>query len=137
MSNPPISKGIIFILSKDAEEVRTLSHEIEQQNYSVQTFGAVTDLKQGLRAESCLAGILDLDSVPLDNRAIRELTVRFPSVGFLCTSRERGHPQLKEAIIFHIFACLYKPVDPDELLYWLRCIRESEAESRDPPAAPH
>ncbi|CAB5095453.1 hypothetical protein D3OALGA1CA_1177 [Olavius algarvensis associated proteobacterium Delta 3] len=136
MSNQSISYGKILILSTDEEEVKTLIHEIEHMNYLVQAFGAIADFKDQLRAEPCLAGILDIDSVPLDNRTIRELTVLFPSVGFLCTSRERFHPQLKEAISFHIFACLYKPVDPDELLYWLRCIRESEAESSDPPAAP-
>jgi hypothetical protein len=32
------------------------------------------------------------------------------------------NPELKEAICCHLFACLKKPVDSDELLYWLKSI---------------
>lgn len=134
MSNNLKSKDKICILSSDRGEIRTISQEVEP-DYKVRSFDTITGFEAELSLESCVAGILDVDSVPLDNRTIRKLKRRFPSVEFLCTSRERVHPQLKEAMSFHIVACLHKPVDPDELLYWLRCIRESEAESKDSPAA--
>jgi len=34
---------------------------------------------------------------------------------------------LKDAIRNHIYACLTKPVDMDEITYWLRCIREDQS----------
>ncbi|MCK5196674.1 MAG: hypothetical protein KAQ71_22875, partial [Desulfobulbaceae bacterium] len=76
-----------------------------------------------------LAIIIDIDSVAVDNRVIRELTVSYPEIYFLCTSKDRFHPELKDAICYHIYACLTKPVDPDELVYWLRSIYKDETRS--------
>jgi hypothetical protein len=33
---------------------------------------------------------------------------------------------LRDSIRDHIYACLTKPIDPDELVYWLKCIREDD-----------
>jgi DNA-binding NarL/FixJ family response regulator len=73
-----------------------------------------------------VAVVLDIDSVPVDNRTIRKLALKYPGVRFLCTSKDRFHPELKDAICYHIYACLTKPVDPDELLYWIKSIYEEE-----------
>ena len=48
-------------------------------------------------------------------------------------SFDKFHPELKDAICYHIYACLNKPIDPDELLYWLKCIQEDDTESRGSP----
>ena len=48
-------------------------------------------------------------------------------------ANDRFHPELKEALCYHIFACINKPVDPDELVYWIRCIRDNQTDSRDAP----
>jgi hypothetical protein len=74
---------------------------------------------------------MDIDSVPVDNRTIRELTIKHPETYFLCTSKDRFHPDLKDAICYHIYACLNKPVDPDELFYWLRSIDEDDADPKN------
>ena len=58
---------------------------------------------------------------------LRELAADFPATPFLCISRDRVHPELKDAIRNHIYACLTKPVDMDEITYWLRCIREDQS----------
>lgn len=71
-----------------------------------------------------MAVIMDIDSVAVDNRSIRNLTLAYPGVSFLCTSWDRFHPELQDAICYHIYACLNKPIDPEELLYWLKCIRD-------------
>jgi len=77
-----------------------------------------------LKDKACIAVIMDIDSVAVDNRAIRELASDFPAIPFLCISKERFHPELKDSIRNYIYACLTKPVDPDELSYWIKCIRE-------------
>jgi len=89
------------------------------------------NLDKGLKNTFCNCVILDLDSVCINNRAVRELTIEYPHVYFLCMSKDRFHPELKDAICYHIFACLTKPLDYDELLYWLRCI-ENESDSNPP-----
>jgi hypothetical protein len=60
---------------------------------------------------------------------IRDLALKYPAVRFLCKSKDRFHPELKDAICYHIYACLTKPVDPDELLFWIKSIYDEETMS--------
>ncbi len=83
-------------------------------------------LEEDLASGQYVAVVLDIDSVPIDNRTIRELAIKYPAVRFLCTSKDRFHPELKDAICYHIYACLNKPVDPDELLFWIKSIYEED-----------
>jgi hypothetical protein len=125
------SHSKIAVLSVDPEDAQDLSRIIEDGPYVTAVYPHLAELKTGL-TEPHMAAILDLDSVTLDNRTIRRLTLEFPSVCFFCTSHQ-FHPELKDAICYHLFACLRKPVDPDELHYFLECIRSNENDSRRPP----
>ena len=87
------------------------------------TVASPVELKNLLK-EKFMAVLMDIDSVAVDNRVIRELAADCPATPFLCISRERVHPELKDAISNHIYACLNKPVDQDELRYWMKCIKE-------------
>ena len=51
---------------------------------------------------------------------------------FFCLSKHPFHPELQDAICYHIYACLNRPVDPDELFYFLRSINENETKSSKP-----
>ena len=124
----------VAVLSADPKDVEDLRHIIEDGPYRLSVYPDVVQLKAGLKMEAYIAAILDVDSVSLDNRTIRLLTLDNPGVCFFCTSRDRFHPNLKDAICYHLFACLQKPVDPDELHYFLKCIRDNEMDSRGPPA---
>ncbi len=125
----------ILIANADPVESAQLSGILADTGYTIQTCPSLAVVTSALGRGSCLAVLLDLDTISLDNRAIRTLTVSNPQVGFLCISSRRFHPELKEALSCHIFACLNKPVDPDELTYWIRCIEESEGGCRDGPGA--
>jgi DNA-binding NarL/FixJ family response regulator len=96
------------------------------QDCKGQRVGSLAELRHTLAGGKFMAILMDIDSVAVDNRAIRELAADFPATPFLCISRERVHPELKDAISNHIYACLTKPVDMDEIAYWLRCIREDQ-----------
>lgn len=132
METPPQPKNLVAVMGTDAKDVAAICDIIEEGNYRTAICRDLDELKS-LLADPCMAAILDLDSVPLDNRAIRSLTHSHPATCFLCTSRERYHPDLKDAIRHHLFACLHKPIDPDELNYFLRCIRNELTGSRGPP----
>jgi DNA-binding NtrC family response regulator len=97
------------------------------QDYETQRVGSLTELRHKLAQEKFMAVFMDIDSVAVDNRVIRELAADYPATPFLCISRDRVHPELKDAIRNHIYACLTKPVDMDEITYWLRCIREDQS----------
>ena len=123
-----VSKKKILVLDADAENCQRLCETLEKRCYPTTSLHSLFDLEDTIEKGGYLAIIIDIDSVAVDNRVIRELTVSYPEISFLCTSKDRFHPELKDAICYHIYACLTKPVDPDELVYWLRSIYEDESE---------
>jgi DNA-binding NtrC family response regulator len=132
--NPAVNvKGDVFIFSAQRDEAQGIAAIIAEDGYPTGIYAALPDLMEALRKAGCRAVILDVDSMPLDNRIIRDLKMEFPRVALLCISRDRFHPELKDAISRHIFACLNKPVDPDELRYFLKCIHANHTDSRSPP----
>jgi len=119
-------KKKIVILDANQNSCGKLSDIINSKNYPLVQTQALSSLEDFFESDQYVAVVLDIDSVPVDNRTIRELALKYPGVRFLCTSKDRFHPELKDAICYHIYACLNKPVDPDELLYWIKCIYQEE-----------
>ena len=119
-------KKSIVVVDADQNQCHRLCTLLEKNQYSTISTPSFQYLEAILKEHICLAVILDIDTVPIDNRKVRELTINFPNVYFFCLSEQPFHPELKDAISYHIYACLNKPVDPDELLYWIKCIYEEE-----------
>jgi len=119
-------KKKIIVLDANQNSREELSDIINSKNYPFTQSQALSSLEDLLDSNQYVAVVLDIDSVTVDNRTIRELAIKYPGVRFLCTSRDRFHPELKDAICYHIYACLNKPVDPDELLFWIKSIYEEE-----------
>jgi len=119
-------KKKIVVLDSNQKSSGELSDIINSKNYPFTQAPALSALEDILKSDQYVVVVLDIDSVPIDNRTIRELAIKFPGVRFLCTSKDRFHPELKDAICYHIYACLNKPVDPDELLFWIKSIYEEE-----------
>ncbi|MFO7684488.1 MAG: hypothetical protein R6V60_00215 [Desulfobacterales bacterium] len=118
------SQREVFILSTDDVETEELCSILSQGRFGATVFRTVDALEAGLGRADCLAVILDVDSVMLSNRIIRMLKENFPALSIFCTSRRRFHPELQDALSHYISACLSKPVDPDELNFWLKSIRD-------------
>lgn len=119
-----MKKGIA-VVDSDQGQCRRLCSLLEKNRYSTISMHSIQYLEANLKQSSCAAVILDIDTVPVDNRTVRELTIKFPEVYFFCLSEKPLHPELKDAICYHIYACINKPVDLDELFYWLRSINEN------------
>ena len=128
-----IMEKCIVVLDADKESSNELLSILALQHYLATAIESLPHLESLIQSEDYIAVIIDIDSVPVDNRAIRNLALKYPGVRFLCTSKDRFHPELKDAICYHIYACLNKPINPDELIYWMRCIEKNEIESRAPP----
>ena len=120
-------KKRILIMDSDPESCRKFCTLLEKGGYATTPMHSMLNLEERLTAGGYLAIILDIDTVPIDNRTIRELTIQYPEVYFFAVSAYRFHPELKDAICYHIFACMNKPVDPDELFFWLKSIQSDEA----------
>ena len=122
-------KKIVAVLDADPEQCRELCSALGAGDYTAAALNSLESLENYIQQQPCNAVLIDLDSVALGNRAIRDLTSKYPGVYFLCLSNKRFHPHLQEAFGLYIYACLNKPVDFDELFYWLRSIYVVEGHS--------
>jgi DNA-binding NtrC family response regulator len=108
----------------DSRETATVSSLVRTLGYALQCKCSYAELEAQLQVTAFGAVIMDIDSLAVDNRSIRHLASAYPHTPILCISKNRLHPELSESLQNHIFACLTKPVDQDELGYWLHCIRK-------------
>ncbi len=114
----------IVIIGKEKRECQNIVELINEKKYSGIVLKSITALEKALSKEKCMAVLIDIDTVPVENRELRELTLKYPQCPFLCMSNDKYHPELKEAICYHIYACINKPVNSDEIFFLLRSIRD-------------
>ena len=119
----------IIVLDADENQCHGMCTLLDEHEYHAEPIHSLPKLERVIQEADYLVVIMDIDTVSMDNRTIRELTLKYPGTYFLCLSSDRFHPHLKEALCYHIYACLNKPVDLDELFYWLRSIYEDDADS--------
>ncbi len=117
----------ILVIDANKKGCREFCDLLQNYDYAATPLYSIDDLEENIEKSGCRAIFWDIDTVPADNRTVRELTIKFPGVYFFCLSSKRFHPELKDAICYHIYACLNRPIDQDELLYWLRSIEENES----------
>lgn len=129
MDNKPnyIRKKTILFMNTDLEESTSISFLLKEADFSTLSVASPAELKKKMREASFTAVIIDLDSVAVDNRTIKDLALQFPTISFLFVSKERFHPELKDSIRDYVYACLTKPIDSEELNYWLKSIQEDKA----------
>ena len=123
----------IIVLDADKKQCRDLCELLEKGQFKATSLFSTHTLEKSIEDTACEAIFWDIDTVAADNRTVRDLTIKFPEVYFFCISKHPFHPELKDAICYHIYACINRPIDQDELFYWLRSIEENEADSRYQP----
>ena len=128
-------KNCIIVLDADKKQCQQLCDLLETRQLRVKSINSFSYLEECLDKGDCISVLLDIDTISVDNRIIRDITIKFPDVYFFCLSERPFHPELHDAICYHIYACINKPVDPDELFYWLRSINENDSDSKDTPQA--
>ncbi len=114
----------ILVLDANERQRQDLCQLLVRNGCMSELLETLDELNQRLANDDIMAVIIDIDSVPVDNRTIRNLTVQNPGIYFFCLSERRFHPELEDAIGGHIYACINKPVDPDELFFWIDSIRK-------------
>lgn len=117
-------KKKILVLSANVQESTSLCALLNEDNLLTVPVDSIQELENILIEGDCIAIILDLDTIPVNNRNLKEFSIKYPNVTILCISAKRFHPELQDAIRQYIYACLNKPVDPDELLFWIKSIYE-------------
>ena len=122
----------ILVVNADENQCGELCTLLQERQYPATPIHSYPDLLNLVQGTDSRVVIIDLDTVPLDNRTIRALALKYPGTYLLCLSKDRFHPHLKEALCYHIYACINKPVDPDEIFYWLKSIYEQESDPKKP-----
>jgi DNA-binding NtrC family response regulator len=123
-------KKAIMVIDANKETRRELCELLEENQFNAVELDSALNLDQLIKDTGCRAIFWDIDTVPADNRIIRDFTAKFPGVYFFCLSGQPIHPELSDAISRHIYACLSRPIDADELFFWLRSIEENHANSK-------
>jgi len=114
----------VVIVDGNKTTCQQLHMALERERLQATSLNSLTKLETSIKNTTCHVAIVDLDTLPVDNLFFREFRRRNPSVCFLALSSRSFHPELKEAMSKQIYACLAKPVDIEELTFWIRSIYE-------------
>ena len=123
-------KKEVLVLDPDKQQSRILCDVLTASDYTAIWMNSLAELNQYIEERDCRALILNLDQVAVDNKVFRQLKTKRPLLNIIVLSKRQIHPELEEAIREYISVCLARPVDSDELLYWLRTIFENDRTPR-------
>ncbi len=115
----------IVVLDTDlaqCQEIRTLLGSLD-----VSAMHSVPELQEFLTVSDCRVILVDLDTIAIDNRTLVQMKRRHPEIEIIAKSERTFHPELEEALTSHILACLAKPLNPDELIFWLKSIFQNSS----------
>ena len=116
----------IIVVDESKSESEELCSVLHQENYQTLSLNSLADLAKTVQETAFSVVILDLDNLPVNNQFIRHLKRQKENICIMGLSSRPFHPELEEAVSTHLYACLGKPVDIDELLYWLKSIDANE-----------
>jgi len=114
----------VVVIDADRQHGRQFCDLLQDLDYSVSLIHSLKDLEQELHRDPEVAVILDLDSVPVNSQFLRGLRKTHPQFHLLGISELAYRPGLEEVIGSYLLACLVKPLDVEELCFWLRSITE-------------
>lgn len=120
----------VAVVDTDQAQYENICDLLADHKYKVATLRSLSDLESYLGKHDCRAVVLDLDNMEIDNRILRDFKRKNPMVNIIAFSGRQYHPELEEALRDYISVCLAKPVDPDELFYWLRSVYENDEETK-------
>ncbi len=127
-----MSKEIMLIAS-DTAQSQKLRETLKEESFNVTRADSLADLGKTLKEAEIGVLVLDLDTISVENRLLRDLKKQCPDLSIIGLSSRSFHPELKEAMRKYIYACLCKPVDPDELVFWIHSIVENSVDSPNAP----
>ena len=119
-----MKKTAVLVVASDRRPGHQVCSLLQELDYPATLISSLKDLEQELKKDSKVAVILDLDTVPVNNQFLRGLRKMHHQLHLLGISELSYHPGLKEVIGSYLLACLVKPLDAEELCFWLKSISE-------------
>jgi len=124
-----MGKPGVVVIDADQQQCHRVVALLRQFSYRAAALYSLSEMEKHLQKNPCRVVVLDLDTVPATNNFFRAFKRKNPGIYILGLSQMPYHPGLEEAMGSHIYACLGKPLDPEELLYWLKSIPENAGSS--------
>ena len=115
-------KKEVVVLDADQKQGNNLCRLLTDHQYETAPLSSLKALDNYLEQSECRALIMNLDNVAVSNKALRELKRKKPLINIIAVSERQFHPELEEALREYISVCLAKPIDTDELMYWLKTV---------------
>jgi DNA-binding NtrC family response regulator len=119
-----MKKPGVLVVAGDRKHGHEVYSLLQDLDYDATLIYSLKDLEQELQGGPEVAVLLDLDSLPVSTRFLRGLRKTHPHLHLLGISELSYHPGLEEVIGSYLLACLVKPLDVEELCFWLKSIGE-------------
>lgn len=110
----------IVVVDADEVQCEELCAILEGEDFQTTALHSLAPLDGEIQAGAHRVVILDLDTLPINNRFFRNFKKKYPGICVIGLSSRPFHPELEEAMSKHIHACLGKPVDEEELVFWVK-----------------
>jgi DNA-binding NtrC family response regulator len=115
-----MKQEVAVLVSQESQNQAILSI-LGQGPYAPFALSSMADIPGYMHGRDKGVLLVDLDTEKITNAALRALKKKH-DLTIIALSGEHLHPDLEESLRHHIYACLGKPADPDELLYMLRSV---------------
>ena len=109
-----------FIITSDSSLGKSLKGQLPEGLYRASVIASLKAMTEELQASSTCIAAMDIDTIEPDIQRIRALKRNHSNLVLLAFSDRKFHPEHKEVLSTHFFACLTKPVDVDEMLYLIK-----------------
>ena len=116
--------GNILVIDLDGKHRRGFRQVLTDMPLTADFFESIDRLPARLDIRRYRAVIIDLDEKIPSKTTFETWRRQNNHLNILGISSKRFHPDHSEVIGQHLFACLKKPVDPDELTFLLKSIFE-------------
>jgi DNA-binding NtrC family response regulator len=116
----------VILLDADTTQSQNLIAFLEDNAYTATPMDSLANMDRYMAETDCRAVVLNLDSISVTNKMLRDLKRKKPSMNIIAHSKRQFHPELEEALREYISVCLAEPIDTYELSYWLKSIYEND-----------
>jgi len=110
----------ILVIEPDETHRRHLRNVLTTMGFGAKCFDALDVVPPDKGSAAYPAAVIDLDRSLPDQRLLRAWHAAHRAMRIIGMSRHRFDPERAEIIGRHLFACIKKPVDPEELGQLLR-----------------
>jgi len=109
-----------YIITNNSKFGNSFAGQLPESQYHASVLTSLNALIDKLPVSPTCIAAVDIDSFEPDLQQIRALKRRYSDSVLIAFSERKFHPEHKEVLSEHFFACLTKPIDMDELLYLIK-----------------